>query len=102
DGITEPYVDIKRNRELRFAGRGNFIDVLRLVVHLEGLVSVAAEDLRPGSRLLLNDRQQVCRNRPREELVRSCGVVANTADVAGFVLHLDGDNRVLIAIDLLQ
>ena len=100
--VVNPHVDVVRNRQLRFAGRGNLVDVFSLIVDLKNLIGICAEDLAPFSRFLVGCGQQISRNRTGKLLIRFGGVVSHTADVARLVLHLDQQNRVLFTINLPQ
>src|ERR1035441_1771442 len=55
-GIADPDVDVERNCKLLLACRCDFINVLRLVINLENFIGIRAEDLAPGSGLLVRRR----------------------------------------------
>src|SRR5258706_10949172 len=95
--IADPDVDVHGNRELSLTRGGNLVYVARLMVSLESLVRFGTENLTPGARLLVHDRQQVGRHQRSKGGVRFGRKVTNRTDTARLIHNVHQQDRAVRA-----
>ncbi len=100
DGVGEPDVAVHRQGVLGLACGGDLADVVRGGVGGEGFVGVGAEGLGPvASSGQVHGASEVRGNGRVKLLLRGGAEVADGADGAGLVLHLNHDDGVLGGVD---
>ena len=100
--IAEPDVHIERNGEFGFAGGGDFVEIVGLIIGLKGFIGFGTEDLTPGAGLLFYDFEEIGGNLLREAGVGFGRKIADGADVAGFVFDLQQEDGVFGGVDGFQ
>ncbi len=95
DRVAQGRIDVHRKRELRLAGGGDRIDIVRHRPGVKDLVGVGAEHLAPGAGSQPPRLDERGRHWPIESFLRQGRIVAHAAPGASLVLDLDHDHRML-------